>query len=514
MNAPLRTLAPVLACLLLAALAPDPAAGQRRRRPTRRVNPTHERYKTQADQAYRKGDYKRAVELTSAVIRENRSDHVAYYLRGSARAELALAARDAAEMRRAIADAREAIRLDDTRNAMYFLPYLYGMTNLTVIENRREHAKTAVAVAGQILRVPTLKNEDRANLYYQRGNTYLVLEDYDKAVADFQSAIKVAGKHLAAHLGMADAYSRAGQFDQAEARFDATVKTFPDNPLVYNNRGMFLQQRGKLSRAIIDFTRALDLDKNYFYAYTNRGFSLLRQGNAAAAEADFTKSLAINKNQRAAYSLRATARMAQDNLKGALEDNRAALALSMQSPQSHADLGFTLFFSGKYEGALASFDAALKLDKNQRQLGPWRFLVLETLGRKKEALRTFADDIATPDKNRDWVKWLLGYLGGKVDEKALIAAVHQKDDRVRLAQLCEAHFFLAVRRQIAGDNAAARKHYRQALATKQQQLSAYQGARLAERKLAGRSPAVKDAPAPDEPRSRKRLPAPASKPGG
>ena len=482
MNALRRAAVTLLALGVAGGFCTDSALSQRRQ-PSRRVNPTHERYKTQADQAYRKGDYKQVVQLTSSVIRENPFDHVAHYLRGSARVELARAARDATEMRRAIADAREAIRLDKARTPMYYLPYLYGMTNLTAIEGRKEHAQTAVTVAGQVLKVATLKDGDRANIYYQRGNTHMTLGDNTKAVADFQAAIKVSRKHLAAYLGAADAYARAGKFEQAETQFDATVKAFADNPLVYNNRGMFLQQRGKLAKAILDFTRALEIDKNYFYAYTNRGFSLLKQGNADSAEADFTKSLSLNANQTAVYSLRASARLAQNNLTGALADNRAALARSTQNPQAHADLAFTLFFAGKYEESLSAFSNAVKLDKNQRHLGPWQFAVLEALGRKDEALKSFGGPITKADDKRDWVDWVLGFLGGKVDERMLLAAVHQKDAQVKAAQLCEAHFFLGLKSQIGGDNAKALKHYQQALEGKQRQLSAYQGARLAARKL-------------------------------
>ncbi len=477
-------LAVITVASLTASVAPAQSRLQRRRtQPRTAVNAAHEKLKTEADQAYRKGDFKRTVELTSSVIRENPSDHVAYYLRGSARAEIAVRNRDVKEMRGAIADSREAIRLDGTRNPMYYMPYLYGMTNLTMLENRKEHAEVAVKVAGQVLSLPTLKGDDRANLYYQRGNSQLALAKYAEAANDFLSALRFSPSHLGARLAAADAYGRAGQPDKAKEQFDAAVKAFPENPLVFNNRGMFLQQQGKLSEAIVDFTQAIEINKNYLYAYTNRGFCLLQEGNPKSAEADFSRSLQINKSQPAVYSQRASARMNQNNLVGALADNRAALQLDAKNPTAQADLAFTLFFTGKYENALQAFEAAYKLDTNQRHLNPWRFLCREVLGKKDDALKTFATDLAKPTAKRDWVDALTAYLAGKLDAAGLVAAVSTQSAEIKAAQTCEAHFFIGIRAQIAGDTKTALSHYKQAVATKQKHLSAYHGSRLAIRKL-------------------------------
>ena len=308
-----------------------------RRRPTlrKRVNPAHERAKTEADKAYQRGEYQKTVDLTTNVIRQNRSDHVAYYLRASALAEIALSKSDAKQMRSAIADAREAISLDSRegmRNPIYYLPYLYGMTNLSVLENKKEHAEVAVRVAGQAISIRTLNSDEKANLYYQRGNSLVVLEKFDEAGADFARAVKLGPTHLGAHLGAADAYARAGKVEQATAAYANAVRSFPNNPLVFNNRGMYFQQQGKLADSIVDFSRALEIDEKYHYAYTNRGFCLLQQGSPKAAEADFTASLKVKPGQPVVYGFRGTARLQQGNVAGAVADNRTVVRLSPRSP--------------------------------------------------------------------------------------------------------------------------------------------------------------------------------------
>lgn len=461
---------------------PRQAAAQNRilqRFPTQPfVNPRHEQIKQQADEAYRRGNYEQTVKLTTSVINENPRDHVAYYLRGSARVEIALRNRDAKEMRAGIADAREAIRLDGNRSPMYYLPYLYGMTNLAALENRPKHAEVAVQFAGQLLQVTTLSADMRANIHYQRGNAYLALGKFDQAVADFLAAIRNHPTHLGAHLAAADTYARAGQFDKAEQQYNTVVKTFPDNPLVYNNRGMFLQQRGKYKEAIADFSRALELNPKYFYANTNRGFCLLSLDQPEAAEVEFTKSLSLNPQQPAVHSLRASARIAQGKLDAALEDNRAALKLSPQNPSAHADLGFTLFFAGQYAEAAQSFRNALQLDKQQEHLAPWHYLALELSGKKAEAQATYKVLLSKPAEKRNWVESVLAFVAGQLPAEELLKAADPKNADARKAQLCEAHYFIGLKQRLSGKEKEAATHFRQAVALNQRQLAAHQGARL------------------------------------
>ena len=99
---------------------------------------------------------------------------------------------------------------------------------------------------------------------------HMFLKHFDSAASDFSQAIRLNSKHLGAHIGLADAYGAAGKIEEALGSFANAVKLFPTNPLIYNNRGMFLQQHKRFDEAIADFTRAIELDPNYFIAFTNR----------------------------------------------------------------------------------------------------------------------------------------------------------------------------------------------------------------------------------------------------
>ncbi|HEX6984875.1 MAG TPA: tetratricopeptide repeat protein [Planctomycetaceae bacterium] len=467
---------PALAGLfLLAASLPFPASGQTA---GGAADPAAEQAKTQAEEAYRRGEFDRAVELTDSVLRKNPNDHVALYLRGSSRVEQGIQRRDAQLLRDGIADAREAIRLGGRDNSIYYLPYLYGMTNLSILENRDDHAEIAVQIADQALGNAALKPDQKANLLYQRGLAKAFLRQTDAAVKDHQEAVRLNPQFLAAYTAAAETLAAAGQTDAAKAAYDRAVRAFPENPLVYNNRGEFLRRTGEAEKAVADLTRAIELDPSYFYALTNRGFALLQLDDPQAAENDFTASLRINPDQPMVYGLRGTARVAQGKFDAAIADHRKVLEQVPENPLAVTDLGFAQFFAGRYQEAVRSFEKAMELNPNFIHLQPWRVAALEELGRKEAAEREFAALFDKPAANRTWIDNLVAFQYDRINADQLRAAVAPAEPQ-RTAQLAEAEYFIGRKLAQQGDAAGAQAAFRRAIETGAKHLSAYRGAKFA-----------------------------------
>ncbi|MDP1799178.1 MAG: tetratricopeptide repeat protein, partial [Planctomycetaceae bacterium] len=344
------------------------------------VNPEHERLKSDAENAYQNGEFPKAIELTTRVLTQSPKDHVALYLRASSRVELGQMRRDLKDVRGGIEDAREAMRHGGTDQINYYLPYFYGMSTLAQMENRKEHADVVVTFASQILVRTNIKPDDRANLLYQRAAAYLFQRNLEAASKDYEAAIKLVPGHVGARLGLADCFIQMKKLDQAEAAFTSAAEAVPNNPLVFNNRGMFYQQQGKTQNAIADFSRAIELDAEYAVAYTNRGFASMAEGNLVAAENDFSSALKLDPAQPLVYSLRGTARLSQGNAKAAMEDYTQVLQIDSKNPIAHVDLGFAKYFAGDFPGAAAAFDQAVTIEANLRYVLPWRYWALIKAG--------------------------------------------------------------------------------------------------------------------------------------
>jgi tetratricopeptide (TPR) repeat protein len=445
-------------------------------------NPARNQNMIEADKSQQAGDFPHVIELTDEILRQNPRDSAAYYLRGSAKVELGARQGDGKLIRDGIADAREAIRYDSQRTAMYYLPYLHGMKNLAVLENRKEHAETAINIATQILGVTGISNDDKANLLFQRAQAEGWLGKTDPAVADYEEALRLVPTHFGARAAVADILAAAGKNDQALAAYNKLVESFPESPLSYNNRGMFLQRQGKYDDAITDFTRAVERDPNYFYSYTNRGFTLLQMDNPTAAQVDFTQSLKLNPQQAFVYNLRGLSKLALGDLTGAIQDQRAAVEMNPKDPVARGDLGFLLSFADDFAAALPEFDAALQIDPQFRYLNPWKVVALKRLGKTEDLKGQFGDSLKKDPKQRDWVDHLVAYLLGAETEANLLAATNDPKDPLKNDELCEGEYFIGVTKAAAGKPTEAQDAFQRAVATKSRQLSAFRGAQYALKK--------------------------------
>ena len=435
-----------------------------------------------ADAAYRQGNYEEAVRAADAAIKANPGDHTAYYIRGSAKVEGGLAAGDAATVRAGVADAREAIRIEGNGNADYYLPYLYGMTNLATLENKPQHAETVIQVIDGVLGKAALGPEEEANIRYQKALAMMRLDRASQAAGELKQALKLSPKHLAAQMMLADAYVRAGQPQQAEAVFGQIIAAQPENPLPLNNRGMFRMSQDNLSGAVQDFEAAIRMEPEFFQAQTNKGVALMRAGKTAEAIAAFDASLKANPDQPHAISFRGTTRLNSGDLRGAAGDYREVLKMDPRNPAAHADLGFVYFFAGQYESAAKSFENAQTVDPQMGFLNPWRYYAMADKD-KAAADQLFAGVAQKTGDQLGWPDKITMYLMGKMSEPQLMAAVNQTDAAVRTAQTTEANYFVGLKNLGAGDRSAAQQSFQKAASSDATQLSANRGAKLTLRRM-------------------------------
>lgn len=446
-----------------------------------------EQAKMQADQAYREGQHARAIELADRVLAKSPTDHVALYLRASARVELGLRQRDAKMLRQGVADAREAIKHEKNGKADYYLPYLFGMTNLAIVERKPGHAETARSVADQVLEKEGYSDDERANILYQRGLANVQAKATDSASHDFNEAIRLKPDHLAAFIALCNLTNEVRGADEALAVYNRAVASIPENPLLLNNRAMHFQSMGRYRDATNDFTAALKIDPQYVPAYINRAYVLMQEGQAETAEKDLTRAIEIEPGSLQAYSLRGTLRTQQGRAPEAIADYQHVCEQDPKNGQAAADLGFAYFFAKDYTKALSQFDKALELNREIAFLTPWRFAAAVRTGKDLSKDPAIVAAMSRESNKRNWFEWLTLYQMNRVSDGELLQAADPTNDAVRKAQLCEAYYFIGlelVRRKKTDD---AKGFFTQAVETDAKRLSAYRGARVALQDLNGRA---------------------------
>lgn len=81
--------------------------------------------------------------------------------------------------------------------------------------------------------VAQLVNDHEAETYYDRGLNYFVMEEYDKALVEFNQAITINPQFADAYNNRGMTYAQLQQYDKALAEFNQAIAISPQFALVY-----------------------------------------------------------------------------------------------------------------------------------------------------------------------------------------------------------------------------------------------------------------------------------------
>lgn len=192
---------------------------------------------------------------------------------------------------------------------MLFASTVYGQTKpisqVTDTQKSDEHFETAVRLYdkknynGAIRELTTAIKLNPKNLkaYLIRGNAYSEKRDYDTAIKDFSKMIALIPQEKMFSL-MADGnpYIYRGRTYLAKKDFDSAIKDFtkaiefnPQESEFYGIRGEAFQKKKDCNSAIRDYTKAIEISPKNALSYENRAECYEAIGKKDLAEADRKK---------------------------------------------------------------------------------------------------------------------------------------------------------------------------------------------------------------------------------
>jgi tetratricopeptide (TPR) repeat protein len=105
--------------------------------------------------------------------------------------------------------------------------------------------------------------------------------------ADQERQARAAAEAEANHKAYLDAIKEgnaaysAGSFDKAIANFNEAIRLYPSDASAFNSRGNAYAHKGNLYRAIADYNEAIRLKPNYALAFCNRGIARQKLNNGS-----------------------------------------------------------------------------------------------------------------------------------------------------------------------------------------------------------------------------------------
>ena len=171
-----------------------------------------------------------------------------------------------------------------------------------VSREQRIASCTAVIKAGHE------RPQNLAKAFSNRGNAYLGLRDYDRAIADYGRAIEIDPQHAAAFYGRGNAYQRKGRYDRAIKDYDRAIEIVPSNAAAFLGRGLAYQDKARYdfdaylnegqyeTLAIRDYDKAIRLNPKNAAAFNNRGNAYVSKRMYDRAIQDYDESVRLNPN--------------------------------------------------------------------------------------------------------------------------------------------------------------------------------------------------------------------------
>ncbi|HEY6456267.1 MAG TPA: tetratricopeptide repeat protein [Steroidobacteraceae bacterium] len=169
-------------------------------------------------------------------------------------------------------------------------------------------------------------NSSDSIAFLDRGVTNDKIGNMDGAISDYGRSIALVPSVIA-YVDRGGAYSRLQQPERALADFDAALKIDSNNLDALLGRANAHYARKELDASLNDYTRVIGADPKNAVAYFKRGNIHLDSLEFAQACSDYTASLKLDPNQPVTLYNKAIAETRLGRLQDAAEDRRRALAL-------------------------------------------------------------------------------------------------------------------------------------------------------------------------------------------
>ncbi|XP_061327296.1 tetratricopeptide repeat protein 13 isoform X1 [Pezoporus flaviventris] len=231
-------------------------------------------------------------------------------------------------------------------------------------------------------------NEELAIAYVLIGNGL-----YDEAVRQFSTMLQEEPELVSAIYGRGIAYGKKGLHDMKNAELalfelSRVISLEPDHPEVYEQRAEILSPLGRISEALSDLTKAIQLQPSA-RLYRHRGTLYFISEDYATAHEDFQHSLELNRHQPIAMLYKGLTFFHRGLLKEAIESFKEALKQKADFIDAYKSLGQAYRELGNFDAATESFQKALLLNQNHVQTLQLKGMMLYHHGSLDEALKNF-----------------------------------------------------------------------------------------------------------------------------
>lgn len=273
------------------------------------------------------------------------------------------------------------------------------------IYHKNKHYGDALTAACNALKYLPKKDKSAiSGVYSKRAETYDALKKTDKALEDYNTAVKTNPNDVDPLQNRGDYFYKLDRFEESDIDFQKVLKIDPENAYARMGLGRNCLERKEYQKAIDYFDYVIALYPDYSSGYSFRADAYNSMGDYANAASDIVKALEIDADNKAFY-------MISDNGKELYKPLSARLKAKVISEKNNPYwlncLGILEESTERYSDAVNSYLQALKLDAND--FTAWRISECEKADGNFDKALEYADKAIELDPDD------LSYVYGKAD---------------------------------------------------------------------------------------------------
>jgi tetratricopeptide (TPR) repeat protein len=204
---------------------------------------------------------------------------------------------------------------------------------------------------------------DYAQAFLNRGVAYMDGGDHDRAIQDFEQAMRFKRGFGLAFLNRGIAFAHKAELDRAVDDLTQATSISPDLPEAFGELGAAYERKGEHERAIQALDRAIRLKPDYALAFYNRGVAYAGKGDDDRAIGDYTQSIRINPDFVLTFVNRSNLYYKRGEYDRAIEDLDQVIRLKPDSEQAYNNRCWArAVLNTALEIALSDCNAALRLE--------------------------------------------------------------------------------------------------------------------------------------------------------
>lgn len=289
---------------------------------------------------------------------------------------------------------------------------------LAMLDWARAFARTAGALAPL-----------RSSIEECRGNVWMAHDEYDKAIQDYDEAIRLDPKAAGPFIRRGEAWRFKEEFDKAIQDCDEAIRLDPKDAGAFFCRGRAWGAKMNIDHAIQDYDEAIRLDPNDADFYHSRGLAWDSKREYDKAIKDYDEAIRLDPKDAANFYSRGLAWNDKQEYDKAIRDYDEAIRLDSTNALVFYSRGLTRTSKKEYDKAIQDYSEVIRLEPNHARVFRSRAIAWMVEKEYDKAIQDYGDAIRLDPKN---VSSFCDRARASEEKKQHDAAIQDYDAAIRL----------------------------------------------------------------------------------